>query len=66
MGVKEIEREIEKLPKFDRSILITEVMFDLCRELLGDEACREQWKELFAIDCLEKLDKRFETAVQAR
>ena len=66
MDVEEIEREIEELPKFDRSILITQVLFDLCRELLGEDACRDQLKELFGIDYLEKLEKRFETNVWAR
>lgn len=63
MDVKDIEREIEKLPKSDRSALITEVMLDLCQEVLGEAACRDQWRELFGIECLKKLDKRLKTGI---
>lgn len=63
MDVEGIKREIGKLPKSDRSVLITEVMVAFCREIFGDEACRDQLKELFGIDCLEKLDKRLETGI---
>ena len=57
-----IRGEIEKLPESNKCILLTEVMFDVCREIL-DEACRDQLKELFGIDCLEKLEKRLKTGV---
>lgn len=63
MDVKAIEREIERLPTSERSLLITQVMFDLCEELLGENACRDQLRELFGIYCLEKLEKRLETGV---
>jgi hypothetical protein len=63
VDVKTIEREIEQLPKFERSLLITQVMFDLCRECLGEDASRDQLEELFGIDCLEKLDKRLKTGI---
>jgi hypothetical protein len=63
MNVKAIEMEIEQLPTSERSLLITQVMFDLCQELLGEDACRGQLRELFGIDCLEKLEKRLETGV---
>ncbi len=63
MDVKTIEMEIEGLSTLERSLLITQVMFDLCEELLGEEACRDQLRELFGIDCLEKLEKRLETGM---
>ena len=63
MNVKAIEMEIEQLPTSERSLLITQVMFDLCQELLGEDACRDQLRELFGIGCLEKLEKRLETGV---
>ena len=63
MDVKTIERKIEQLPRFERSLLITQVMFDLCRECLGEDAYRDQLKELFSINCLEKLEKRLETGM---
>ena len=63
MDMETIRKEIEKLPREDQSILLTEVMHALCRELLGDEACRNRMKEVFGIDCLEELEKRFETAI---
>jgi hypothetical protein len=63
MDMETIKRGIEKLPREDKSILLTEVMPALCRELLGDEACRDRMKEVFGIDCVEELDKRFEMAV---
>ena len=63
MDVKTIEMEIEQLPTSERSLLITQVMFDLCQELLGADVCRDQLRELFGIDCLEKLEKRLETGV---
>ena len=63
MNVKAIEMEIEQLPTSERSLLITQVMFGLCQELLGEDACRDQLRELFGIDCLEKLEKRLETGV---
>ena len=63
MDVKIIEREIEGLPTLERSLLITQVMFDLGRELLGEDACRDRLRELFGIDCLEKLEKRLETGM---
>ena len=63
MDVKRIEKEIAQLPTSERSLLITQVMFDLCQELLGEDACRDQLRELFGIGCLEKLEKRLETGV---
>ena len=63
MDVKTIEREIEGLPTLKRSLLITQVMFDLCEELLGEDACRDRLRELFGINCLEKLEKRLETGM---
>lgn len=63
MDMETIKKEIEKLSKDDKSILLTEVMPVLCRELLGDEACRDRMKEVFGIDCVRELSQRFETAV---
>ena len=63
MDVKTIEREIGGLPTLERSLLVTQVMFDLCEELLGEDACRDQLRELFGIDCMEKLEKRLETGM---
>lgn len=63
MDGKTIETEIEGLPTLERSLLITQFMFDLCEELLGEDACRDQLRELFGIDCLEKLEKRLETGM---
>jgi hypothetical protein len=63
MDVKAIEKEIEQLPTSERSLLITQVMFDLCQELLGEDACRDQLEELFGIDCVEELEKRLETGM---
>jgi hypothetical protein len=60
---KTIAREIEGLPTLERSLLITQIMFDFCEELLGEDACREQLRELFDIDCLEQLEKRLETGM---
>jgi hypothetical protein len=60
---KTIETEIEGLPTLERSLLITQVMLELCEELLGEDACRDQLRELFGIDCLEKLEKRLETGM---
>jgi hypothetical protein len=62
LDMEMIEGEIEKLPESNKGILLTEVMSDLCPEIL-DEACRDQLKELFGIDCLEKLEKRLKTGV---
>ena len=62
INMKMIEGEIEKLPESNKCILPTEVMSDVCREIL-DEACRDQLRELFEIDCLEKLEKRLKTGV---
>ena len=61
--MKTIEREIEGLPKLERSLLITQVMFDLCQKLLGEDACRAQLRELFGIDCLKRLEKKLETGM---
>jgi hypothetical protein len=63
MDVKTIEKEIAQLPTSERSLLITQVMFDLCQELLGEDACRDQLRELFGVNCLEKLEKKLETRV---
>ena len=63
MDGKTIEREIEGLPLSERSLFITQVMFDFCEELLGEDACRDQLRELFDIDCLEQLEKRLETGM---
>jgi len=63
VDVKTIEREIGGLPTLERSLLVTQVMFDLCEELLGEDACRDQLRELFGIDCMEKLEKRLETGM---
>lgn len=62
MEVEDIGRENEKLPESNKYILPTEVMPDVCREIL-DEAGRDQLRELFEIDCLEKLEKRLKTGV---
>jgi len=40
MDMETIEKEIEKLPREDKSILLTEITAALCGQLLGDEACR--------------------------
>ena len=61
--MKNIEREIEGLPTLERSILITQLMFEPCQEILIEDACRDQLRELFGIDCLEKLGKRLETGM---
>lgn len=63
MSLKAIEREIERLPASERSLLITQVIFDLCQDLLGEDGCRDQLRRLFGIECLEKLQKRLETGV---
>lgn len=63
MDMETIRKEIEKLPREDKSILFTEVMPALCRELLGDNACKDRMKEVFGIDSVEELDKWFETGV---
>ena len=63
MDMETIKKEIEKLPREDQSILLTEVMPALCRELLGDEACRNRMKEVFGIDSVDEFDKWFETGV---
>jgi hypothetical protein len=63
MNVKAIEMEIEQLPTSERSLLITQIMFDLCQELLSEDACRDQLRELFGIDCVEELEKRLETGM---
>lgn len=63
MDMETIRKEIEKLPREDKSILLTEVMPALCRELLGDDACKDRMKEVFGIDSVEELDKWFETGV---
>jgi hypothetical protein len=63
VDVKTIERGIEGLPTAKRSLLITRVMFDFCQEVLGEAACRDQLRELFGVDCLEKLEKRLETGM---
>lgn len=63
MDMETIKKEIEKLSKDNKSILLTDVMPTLCRELLGDEACRDRMKEVFDIDCVRELSQRFETAV---
>jgi hypothetical protein len=63
VGVKNIGREIEGLPTVERSILITQLMFGPCQEILGEDECRDQLRELLGIDCLEKLRKRLETGM---
>jgi len=63
MDAASIKREIEKLSKEEKTTLLIEVMPALCRDLLGDEGCRVRMMELFGIDCLEELEKRFETAI---
>ncbi|MBW2057829.1 MAG: hypothetical protein JRH07_12830 [Deltaproteobacteria bacterium] len=63
MNLETLKREIEELPRGDKVVLLTQVMPVLCRELLGDEACREQMKEVFGIDCVRELAERFEAAV---
>ena len=60
---KTIEREIEGLLTSERSLFITQVIFEFCEELLGEDACREQLRELFDIDCLEQLEKRLRTGM---
>jgi len=62
IDMKMIEGKIEKLPESNKDILLTEVMSDLFPEIM-DEACRDQLKELFDIDCLDKLEKRLKTGV---
>ncbi len=63
MDAQTIKGEIDKLSKEDKMTLLIEVMPALCRELLGDEGCRVRAMEVFGIDCLEELEKRFETAI---
>jgi len=63
MDAASIKRQIEKLSKEEKTTLLIEVMPALCRDLLGDEGCRVRMMELFGIDCLEELEKRFETAI---
>jgi len=63
MDMETIKKEIEKLPREDQSILLTEVMPVLCRKLLGDEACKKRMKEIFGIDSVQEFDKWFETGI---
>jgi hypothetical protein len=63
MDAKTIKGEIETLSREDKTTLLVEVMPALCRELLGDEGCRARMMEVFGIDCLEELQKRFEGAI---
>lgn len=62
IDMKMIEGEIEKVPESNKGILFTKVVPDVYREIL-EEACRDKLKELFGIDCLDKLEKRLKTGV---
>jgi hypothetical protein len=63
MDVQTIKGEIEKLSGDEKTTLLIDVMPVLCREVLGEEGCRVRMMDVFGIDCLEELEKRFETAI---
>ena len=63
MDAQTIKKEIDRLPRDEKTTLLVDVMPVLCREVLGDEGCRIRVMEAFGIDCLEELEKRFETAI---
>ena len=63
MNAYTIKKEIDHLSKDEITSLLTEVMPALCRELMGEEQCRNHMMEVFGIDCVEELEKRFEAAV---
>jgi len=60
MDATTIKKEIDNLSKDEKIKILTEVMPVLCRELLGDESCKDKIIEVFGIDCVEELDKRLE------
>jgi glutamine amidotransferase len=60
MDVATIKKEIDRLSKDEKSKILTEVMPALCRELLGDQACRGKAMEAFGIDCVEELEAKLE------
>jgi glutamine amidotransferase len=55
-----IRKEILDLSKDEKTRILTEVMPALCRELLGDEACKRTVKEAFGIDCVKELEDKLE------
>jgi len=61
--MEELKQEIENFSKEEKTEFFNEVVPSLCKELLGDEACREKVKEIFGIDCIKELEKRFEAAI---
>jgi hypothetical protein len=63
MDAQTIKGEIDRLSRDEKTTLLIDVMPALCREVLGDEGCRVRMMEVFGIDCLEELEKRFETAI---
>ena len=63
MDVQMIKGEIEKLSRDEKTTLLIDVMPVLCREVLGEEGCRVRMMDVFGIDCLKELEKRFETAI---
>ena len=60
MDVATIKKEIESLSKDEKNRILTEVMPALCRELLGDEACKGKVMEVLGIDCVEELEAKLE------
>ena len=63
MDAQTIKGEIDRLSRDEKTTLLIDVMPALCRQVLGDEGCRVRMMEVFGIDCLEELEKRFETAI---
>jgi len=63
MDAQTIKEEIDRLSRDEKAALLVDVMPALCREVLGDEGCRVRMMEVFGIDCLEELEKRFESAI---
>jgi hypothetical protein len=60
MDVATIKKEIDSLSKDEKSRILTEVIPALCREFLGDEACKGRVMEAFGIDCVEELEAKLE------
>ena len=60
MDVATIKKEILDLSKDEKTKILTEVMPALCREVLGDEACKRTVKAVFGIDCVKELEDKLE------
>jgi hypothetical protein len=58
MDVASIRKEILDLSKDEKTKILAEVMPALCRELLGDEACKRTVKEIFGIDFVKELEDK--------